>query len=109
MRLTEHRSGQHTTCVRVDHRMTVAVGEHGHRPRCVVSDAGQSKEGIDIARLSARFGIPSADLLDPERLAFHSSLGLVQQSGSRVAITEAGMPLLDALLGELVPDALVAA
>jgi oxygen-independent coproporphyrinogen-3 oxidase len=64
-------------------------------------------EGIDLAGLRARFGI--AELVDPERLALYRSLGLVWESGERIGVTEAGMPLLDALLGELVPAALVAA
>jgi putative oxygen-independent coproporphyrinogen III oxidase len=66
-------------------------------------------EGVDLAAMSARFGIPSADLVDAGRLALHSSLGLVEVAGTRLTVTPAGMPLLDALLGELVPAALVAA
>jgi oxygen-independent coproporphyrinogen-3 oxidase len=66
-------------------------------------------EGIDLALLSRRFGIPAGELIDSERLAFHGSLGLVRREGSRVVVTDAGMPLLDALLGELVPAGLVEA
>jgi putative oxygen-independent coproporphyrinogen III oxidase len=64
-------------------------------------------EGIDLGTLSARLGIPSGELIDAERLTFHRELGLAWQQGSRIGVTEAGMPLLDALLGELVPAALV--
>ena len=64
-------------------------------------------EGIDIAALSRRFGLPASALVDEGRLAFHAGLGLTWQKGGRIGVTEAGMPLLDALLGELVPDALV--
>jgi oxygen-independent coproporphyrinogen-3 oxidase len=66
-------------------------------------------EGVDLAALSRCFAIPPRELIDHERMEFHASLGLVRQEGSRVIVTEAGMPLLDALLGELVAPALVAA
>jgi oxygen-independent coproporphyrinogen-3 oxidase len=66
-------------------------------------------EGVDLAALSRRFTVPQSDLIDADRLALHRSLGLVATEGDRLTITEAGMPLLDALLGELVPDALVEA
>ncbi len=64
-------------------------------------------EGIDLAALSRRFGMPPGELIDADRLVFHCGLGLAWQQGSLVGVTEAGMPLLDALLGELVPAALV--
>lgn len=66
-------------------------------------------EGLDLAELAARFSIRPAELVDRERLAFHRTLGLVWSKGARIGVTEAGMPLLDALLGELLPAALVAA
>ena len=66
-------------------------------------------EGVDLSALGRRFAIPVPDLIDGERLALHRSLGLVCSQGDRLIVTEAGMPLLDALLGELVPAALVAA
>ncbi|MXO58820.1 coproporphyrinogen III oxidase [Altererythrobacter salegens] len=65
-------------------------------------------EGVDLSDLSQRFAIPEADLIDRNRLALHQSLGLAWSEGSRVGVTPQGMPLLDALLGELVPAALVA-
>ena len=64
-------------------------------------------EGVDLAALERRFGI--GELIDRRKLAFHRELGFAWAEGSRVGITEAGMPLLDALLGELVPAALVTA
>jgi len=66
-------------------------------------------EGVDLAGLSQRFAIPSADLIDPAKLALYESLGLAWRDGARIGVTPQGMPLLDALLGELVPTALVAA
>jgi oxygen-independent coproporphyrinogen-3 oxidase len=64
-------------------------------------------EGIDVAALAHRFGLPERELIDPARFAFHRSLGLAWEADGRRGITPAGMPLLDALLGELVPAALV--
>ncbi len=66
-------------------------------------------EGVDLARLSRRFALPLDSLIDSRRLELHRSLGLVWRKGSRIGVTEAGMPLLDALLCELVGDGLVAA
>ncbi len=66
-------------------------------------------EGVDLAELGARFRIASDQLIDRDQLALHRSLGLVSLEGQRVLVTEAGMPLLDALLGELVPASLVEA
>ena len=64
-------------------------------------------EGIDLAALSARFGMKPDSLCDPEKLAFYIGQGLAWKRGARVGITNTGMPLLDGLLGELVPAALV--
>jgi oxygen-independent coproporphyrinogen-3 oxidase len=64
-------------------------------------------DGVDLAALRRRFGI--ADLIDLRKLALHRDLGFGWAEGDRVGITPQGMPLLDALLGELVPAALVAA
>ncbi|KPL67630.1 coproporphyrinogen III oxidase [Erythrobacter sp. SG61-1L] len=64
-------------------------------------------EGIDLPVLSARFGIAPEALIDRRRLDFYAAQGLVSQQGGRIIVSEAGMPLLDALLGELVPAELV--
>lgn len=66
-------------------------------------------EGVDLAAMSRRFGFSAAELIDPAKLALYESLGLAWRTGERVGVTPQGMPLLDALLGELVPAALVAA
>ena len=66
-------------------------------------------EGLDLGELSARFNIAQRDLIAPEKLRLYSDLGLVRQDGSRVTVTDSGMPLLDGLLAELVPEALVSA
>jgi oxygen-independent coproporphyrinogen-3 oxidase len=66
-------------------------------------------EGVDLTALSQRFGIAREALVHPPKLAFYESIGLAWHRGDRVGITPEGMPLLDALLGELVPADLVAA
>lgn len=67
------------------------------------------REGVDLGELARRFALSEADLIDRGRLAFHESLGLVWSERERIGATAQGMPLLDALLGELVPEALAAA
>ena len=72
-------------------------------------------EGIDLAALAARFGLSPGELCDLPRLTFFETKGLTWhdcgqgsgQSPARIGVTEAGMPLLDGLLGELVPAALL--
>jgi oxygen-independent coproporphyrinogen-3 oxidase len=65
-------------------------------------------EGIDLAELSARFGIAPEQMVDRARLDFYAGQALCWRNGSRIGVTEVGMPLLDALLGELVQAELVA-
>ena len=67
------------------------------------------REGVDCADLSSRFGFACDELIDEGKLALHRDLGLVATQGSRIVVTDAGMPLLDALLGDLVAGELVAA
>ena len=66
-------------------------------------------EGVDLGALSHRFGLTAEQLCDSAKLGFYAKQGLTWQAGSRIGVTEAGMPLLDALLGELVPAELVEA
>ena len=67
------------------------------------------REGIDLAAFARRFGLTDSALVNPAKLQFYTSQGLAWQQGPRVGVTPAGMPLLDGLLGELVPTALVSA
>ncbi len=67
------------------------------------------REGIDLADLARRVAVPASELVDRERLAFHERLGFAWSDADRIGIAPRGMPLLDALLAELVPDALAAA
>ncbi|XUU62073.1 radical SAM family heme chaperone HemW [Erythrobacter sp. HA6-11] len=66
-------------------------------------------EGIDLLRLEKRFSIPRGKLLDFTKLELHQGLGLIWQDGTRLRVTPAGRPLLDALLADLVSDDLVSA
>jgi len=66
-------------------------------------------EGVDLAAIGHRFGIERAALVNQARINLHVSLGLVRYEADRIAVTRAGMPLLDALLGEIVADGLVSA
>ena len=67
------------------------------------------REGVDPGALARRFGLAEGDLVERERLAFHEKLGLAWSATGRIGVTPRGMPVLDALLAELVPDALAAA
>jgi len=67
------------------------------------------EEGIDPAALAERFGIAADRLFNTRKLALYEKQGLVRRDGTRIAVTSQGMPLLDALLGEIVSDQLVAA
>ncbi|MEO5586945.1 MAG: radical SAM family heme chaperone HemW [Novosphingobium sp.] len=66
-------------------------------------------EGVDLSALATRFGVRPDDLCDPAKAGFYTGEGLLRYEGSRLIVTDAGMSLLDGLLGELVPAALVAA
>jgi len=66
-------------------------------------------EGVDPAALAARFALTADDLVVPAKRTFYRDIGLLREDGSRLIVTEAGMPLLDALLAELVPASLVEA
>ena len=55
------------------------------------------------------FGLSGPELIVAGKPAFLESIGMIWQSEGRIGVTPQGMPVLDALLGELVPDALAAA
>jgi len=66
-------------------------------------------EGLAPTALARRFGLAESDLIDPAKRAFYLGQGLLTERGERLIVTPQGMPLLDGLLAELVPAALVAA
>jgi putative oxygen-independent coproporphyrinogen III oxidase len=57
-------------------------------------------EGVDLARITGRTGIGT--LINAARTAQLADLGLVEMRDHRLLLTEAGMPLLDRILAELV-------
>ena len=59
-------------------------------------------EGVDLAALARRFRLPRDDMIDARKLALYAAQGLVAERGGRLTVTDAGTPLLDALLPELV-------
>ena len=67
------------------------------------------REGSEPAALGARFNLQEHELIDAARFAFYAKQGLCWRLGERIGVTEAGMPLLDGLLAEVVPAELVGA
>lgn len=59
-------------------------------------------EGIDLNRLSQRTAIAAADLLDLDAVDNIAQLGLIARDGVHVNVTPQGMPLLDAILPQIV-------
>ena len=97
----------------------VESGGHGIRENRLLSSREQASEallmglrlaeGLNLNTTGARFGIEPDHLIDPAKLALYSDLGFVRLDGPHLTVTGRGMPLLDGLLGELVPAELVAA
>ncbi len=59
-------------------------------------------EGISLDRLSDRTGIAAEHLLDQTAVDKITELGLIRRDGERVTVTPQGMPLLDAILPQIV-------
>lgn len=108
------RLGHATTRHRKPENYLTAVSRRGHgvqeeRALPVREQAAEAllmglrlAEGVDIEALSRRFGLTRDALIDARRLALHTTSGLVRELGERIVVTPKGMPLLDALLPELV-------
>lgn len=115
------RGGMATTRHKKPENYLAAVARNGHglaeeralAPREQAAEALlmglRLREGIEHTALAARFGLAADALVDHERLVFLETLGLVWRAGGRIGVTPQGMPVLDALLAELVPDSLAAA
>ena len=65
-------------------------------------------EGVDLAALSARFGLPVAGLVEESAIARLAAMGLMWRNGARIGVAPDGRGVLDALLAEVVADTLVA-
>jgi len=108
------RQGQATTRHRKPENWLAAVARDGHgiaEQRVLGRSESASEallmglrlgEGIDLDALSARFGLDRDALINPAKARFYGDLGLVRSTDDRLVVTPEGMPLLDALLGELV-------
>ena len=59
-------------------------------------------EGVDLARVEARSGLPRADFVDADAVARLAGQGLLVADGDRLAVTGAGILLLDSILSEVV-------
>lgn len=57
-------------------------------------------EGVDLSRIAALSGLPVAAIVDEAAIA--ALPGLIARDGDRLAVTEAGMLLLDAILPRVV-------
>lgn len=66
-------------------------------------------EGVDLSELAIRLGLSSNILIKKKKMSYYIDIGLAWQDGARIGVTPEGMPLLDALLAELVADELVSA
>ena len=115
------RGGEATVRHKKPENWLAAVAANGHgiaesRPLGNREQAAEAllmglrlREGIEPAVLATRFAIAEAALLNSAKVALYRQQGLVWQVGAKVGVTETGMPLLDGLLGELVPAGLVEA
>lgn len=59
-------------------------------------------EGINLQGLSVKTGVATGALLDFAAVERIASLGLIKREGDHVTVTPQGMPLLDAILPEIV-------
>ncbi len=59
-------------------------------------------EGVDLVRLSERTDVAADSLLDMAAVDKIARLGLIQRVGNHVTVTPQGMPLLDAILPQIV-------
>ncbi len=66
-------------------------------------------EGVDLAGLSARFGLPRDGMIDERALERLLGLGMMWAADTRIGVSPEGRGVLDALLAEVVADTLVAA
>jgi len=113
------RNATATTRHRKPENWLEAIAAQGHgiaesRPLAAREQASEAllmglrlAEGIDLPALAARFALAPDQLADPAKLAFYTEQGLLRHSGPRLAVTDAGVAVLDGLLAELVPAALV--
>ena len=59
-------------------------------------------EGIDLARIETRSGLPRAAFVDADAVARLAGQRLMRDEGDRLAVTDEGILLLDSILSEVV-------
>ncbi|GFM29538.1 radical SAM family heme chaperone HemW [Novosphingobium sp. PY1] len=113
------RGGMATVRHRKPENWLAAIAQQGHgtsegRPLGQREQASEAmlmglrlREGVDLDVMASRFALPQEALCNADKAAFYEGQGLVWRQDSRLGVAENGMPLLDALLGELVPEELV--
>jgi len=108
------RTGQATERHRKPENFIAAVERNGHGLK-VESDLPAHErateamlmglrltEGIDLARIGTRSGLPRDAFVDAEAVARLAARGLMRQDGDRLAVTDNGILLLDSILSEAV-------
>jgi putative oxygen-independent coproporphyrinogen III oxidase len=66
-------------------------------------------EGINLTDLATRFGGGDRSLIIEPKREHLEALGMIWSDGPRIGVTAKGLPLLDAVLGELIAEDLVLA
>jgi len=66
-------------------------------------------EGVSLPEIAARFALDARQLIDARGREMLERLGFARQADERLVVTDKGMPVLDAVLGELIHQELVAA
>ncbi|WP_298305345.1 radical SAM family heme chaperone HemW [uncultured Erythrobacter sp.] len=64
-------------------------------------------EGLDLAELGGRLGFDTHTLINEAKSEHLCSIDLLWRDANRIGVTGKGLPLLDAILGELVTEELV--
>ena len=59
-------------------------------------------EGIDLSDIASRTGVAADDLINSKAVADIAKLGLIRLYGQHLTVTPQGMPLLDAILPQIV-------
>ena len=115
------RSGMATTRHRKPENWMAAIEAQGHglsEERALPANEQAAEailmglrlaEGIDLEELAGRFALDQTALADGQKVEFYCKQGLLWSDGSRIGATGKGMPLLDGLLAEIVPQSLVSA
>ncbi|MCK0100640.1 radical SAM family heme chaperone HemW [Qipengyuania sp. S6317L1] len=66
-------------------------------------------EGLDLGALATRYNVPVERLIHEQKREHLKQLELIWTEGTRIGVTAKGLPVLDAILAELVDEALVLA